>query len=154
MDLLGEDLAERATEHREVLAEDEHLATVDRAPAGDHAVGEGAGVLDAEAVGAVAGQHVELDERVGIEQQLDPLPRGELAPLVLALDRGRAPGVERLLPQLRELREPLLDRVRRGGGRRAFVTVERLGFRLVLDVVFLNCHGPARLPGRDSTPPV
>ena len=92
-------------------AEHEDLAAVDRAPAGDHAVGERTGVLDAEAVGAVAGEHVELDERAGIEQQVDALARGELAALVLALDRRRAPGVQRLLAQLGELREPLLDRV-------------------------------------------
>ena len=81
------------------------------APAGDDAVGERPGVLDAEPVGAVAGEHVELDERVGIEQELDPLTRGELAALVLALDRRRAAGVQRLLAQLGELLEPLLDRV-------------------------------------------
>ena len=90
MDLLGEHLAERAAEDGEVLAEDEHLAAVDRAPAGDDAVGERSGVLDAEAVGAVAGEHVELDERAGVEQEVDALAGGELAPLVLALDRGVA----------------------------------------------------------------
>ena len=90
VDLLGEHLAERAAEHGEVLAEEEHLAAVDRAPAGDDAVGERPGVLDAEAVGAVAGEHVELDERVGVEQQVDALARGELPALVLALDRGVA----------------------------------------------------------------
>ena len=111
VDLLGEHLAERAAEDREVLGEHEHLAAVDRAPAGDDAVGERPVVLDAEAVGPVAGEHVELDERVGVEQQLEALAGGELAPLVLALDRGRAPGVQRLFPQLGELLEPLLDRV-------------------------------------------
>ena len=147
MDLLGEDLAERAAEHGEVLAEDEHLAAVDRSPPGDHTVGERSGVLDPEAVRPVTGEHVELDEGAGVEQQIDPLARGELAPLVLALDRRRAPRVERLLPQGRELREPLLDRVRRRDRRRPLVAVERFGFRRVLDVVFLKCHGPARLSG-------
>ncbi|CAB4833436.1 unannotated protein [freshwater metagenome] len=41
VDLLGEHLAEGATEYGEVLAEDEHLAAVDGAPAGDHTVGIG-----------------------------------------------------------------------------------------------------------------
>ena len=112
VDLLGEHLAERAAEHGEVLAEHEHLATVDRSPTGDDAVGERPGVLDAEPVGAVAGEHVELDERARVEQQLDALAGGELAPLVLALDRGRAPGVQRLLAQVGELDESLLDRMR------------------------------------------
>ena len=49
-----------------------------------------------EAVRPVAGEHVELDERARVEQVLEPLPRGELAPLVLALDRRLAPRVARL----------------------------------------------------------
>ena len=67
--------------------EHEHLAAVDRAPAGDDTVGERPVVLDAEAVRAVAGEHVELDERAGVEQQVDALAGGELAALVLAPDR-------------------------------------------------------------------
>jgi hypothetical protein len=63
VDLLGVHLAERPTEEREVLGEDEHLAAVHRPPTGHDAVGERTVVLDAEAVGAVAGEHVELDER-------------------------------------------------------------------------------------------
>ena len=78
----------------------------------------GAVVLDAEPVGAVTGEHVELDERTGVEQQLEPLAGGELAPLVLALDRLRAAGVQRLLAQLVELLEALLDRVRDRRNRR------------------------------------
>src|SRR3546814_20880589 len=69
VDLLGEHLAEGAAEHSEVLAEYEHLAAVDRAPAGDHAVGVGA-LLQTAVVGAVAGEHVELVERPGVEQEL------------------------------------------------------------------------------------
>ena len=140
MDLLGEHLAERAAEHREVLGEHEDLATVDRAPAGDDAVGERAGVLDAEAVGPVAGEHVELDEGAGVEQQLDALAGGELAALVLALDGRGAPRVERLLAQRLELGEPLFDRVRGRDCGRALVAVERFGFGLVLNVVFGGRH--------------
>ena len=43
VDLLGEHLAQRAAEDGEVLAEHEHLAAVDGAPAGDDAVGERGG---------------------------------------------------------------------------------------------------------------
>ena len=93
VDLLGVHLAERAAEDREVLAEDEDLATVDRAPARDHAVGERPVVLDAEAVRAVAGQHVELDERAGVEQQLEALPGGELARSCWRRTDASLPGV-------------------------------------------------------------
>ena len=86
VDLLGEHLAERAAEDGEVLREDEDLPTVDRAPAGDDTIGERAGLLDAEAVRAMTGEHVELDERAGIEQFLESLACGELAPRVLTID--------------------------------------------------------------------
>ena len=112
VDLLGVHLTERAAEDREVLAEDEDLAAVDRAPAGDDAVGERTVVLDAEAVRAVAGEHVELDERARVEQQVDALAGGELAPLVLAPDRRLAARRARLFLQLRQLLEALGDRVR------------------------------------------
>ena len=112
MDLLGEHLAERAAEDREVLREHEHLAAVDLAPTGDDTVGERPVLLDAEPVRAVAGEHVELDERAGVEQQVDALAGGELAPLVLAPDRRLGTGVQRLFLQLAELLEALRDRVR------------------------------------------
>ena len=56
------------------------------------------------------------------------------------------PGVERLLPQLRELLEALLDRVRhrRDGRPRAVVAVQRLGFGLRLDLGLVERHA-ARL---------
>src|SRR4029079_10239371 len=79
VDLLGVDLAQRAAEDREVLREYEPLAAVDRPPAGDDTVGQRTVLFDAEAVGAVARKHVELDEGVGVEEQLDPLARGGLA---------------------------------------------------------------------------
>ena len=116
MDLLGEHLAERATEHGEVLGEQEHLAAVDRAPPGDHTIGERAVLLDAETVGPVAGQHVELDERVGVEQLLDAFPGRELAAGVLALHGRRVARMLRLVAQLQQLIDALLDRVRTGCG--------------------------------------
>ena len=120
VDLLGEHLAERAAEDGEVLGEDEDLAAVDRAPAGDDAVGERPGVLDAEAVGPVAGEHVELDEGVRVEEQVEPLAGGELAPLVLALrPRPGCPACSASSRSSRELLETLLDRVRDRGDRAA-----------------------------------
>ena len=110
MDLLGEHLAEGAAEHGEVLAEDEDLAAVDRAPAGDDAVGVGP-LEQAAVVGPVAGEHVELVERALVEQELDALAGEHLALGVLALDRPLRPGVERLLLALGQLGQPLAHRV-------------------------------------------
>ena len=79
-------LAERAAEHGEILAEGEDEAAIDQAVAGDHAVARDLLLLHAEIVAAVLDEHVPLLEGAGIEQQLQPLARGELALLVLLLD--------------------------------------------------------------------
>src|SRR5262249_34889979 len=103
--------------------EHEHLAAVDRAPTGHDAVGERSVGLDAEAVRAVPGEHVELDERARVEQLLQPLTREQLAPFVLALDRAGTAGLERLLTQFLELVETLFDGMSDGRyrlGRAAF----------------------------------
>ena len=116
MNLLGEDFTERAAEQREVLREEENLAAVDGAPAGDHTVGQRARVLDPEAVRAVAGQHVEFVERARVHEQVDAFTSRELAARVLALDRLGSPGVQRLLSPLGELRDVFLYRMRDGCG--------------------------------------
>jgi hypothetical protein len=141
VDLLGVHLAQRAAEQREVLREDEHLPTADRAPPGHDTVGQRAVLLDAEPVGAMAGEHVELDEGPGVEEQLEPLAREQLAPLVLPLDRRRAPGVDCLLAQLVELLEALLDGVRDrrdGRARPAFA----------LDLGIFDGHSPPLAPSQ------
>ncbi len=56
-------------------------------------------------MGPVAGQHVELLEGALVEQVLDPLPGGELALGVVALDRPRASGVQRLVLALGQVGE-------------------------------------------------
>ena len=66
--------------------------------------------------------------------------------LVLALDRRRRAGVERLLAQLGELLEPLLDRVRRRRRGRSLVAVERLGLGGRLQL-FLFCGHRAEAIG-------
>ena len=86
-DLLAVHLAERAAEHRGVLAEHRDRPAVDGAGAGDHAVAERAPLLHAEVGGAVPGQGVELDERARVEQHLQPLAGGVAALGVLALGR-------------------------------------------------------------------
>ena len=62
-----------------------------------------------ELVGAVAHERVELLERAGVEQLLDPLAGGHLALRVLLGDRVLGRGVGRLEAQLLELRELLLE---------------------------------------------
>ena len=111
-DLLGEDLAEAAAEHGEVLAEHADPAAVDRAVAGDDAVAPGAVVLEAEPVGAVTGEHVQLGERSRVEQQVDPLAGGQLAAGVLARDRILASRAEGLFAQLPQPLALFLDRHR------------------------------------------
>ena len=77
---------QRAAEDGEVLAEDEHQAAVDHAVAGDHAVARDLVVGHAEVGAAVLDEHVPLFEGAVVEQQLDPLARGELALVVLRVD--------------------------------------------------------------------
>ena len=112
VDLLGEHLAEGATEHREVLAEHEHLAAVDGAPAGDDTVA--VGVLGQRVTGPVAGQHVQLVERALVQQVLDALAGQHLAPLVLAVDRPLRPGRERLFAASCQVLDPFPDGVFHG----------------------------------------
>ena len=104
-DLLAVDLAEAAAEHRHVLAEDAHVAAVDGAVAGDHAVAERTLLAQPEVGAAVPGQRVELDERPLVEQGIDALARGQLALGVHLVDRGLADRVQRLLGPLAQFGE-------------------------------------------------
>ena len=88
--------------------EDEDRAAVDRAVAGDDGVAPGPVLLHLEVVGAVADEGVELLERAGVEQLLDPLAGGQLALRVLLLDRLLGGRVDRLLAQLAQVGELLL----------------------------------------------
>ncbi len=82
-DLFRVRLGQRSAEDREVLAEHEDEPPVDLAVAGDHAVPEERGL----GVGvAIRDECVELHERSGVEQQLQPLSRGELSALMLLVD--------------------------------------------------------------------
>ena len=97
-DLLAVDLAERAAEHREVLAEHADRPAVDGPVAGDDAVPVRPVGRHVEVVRAVPGELVELGERPRIEQPVDPFPGRHLAPRVLPLDRALRSGVDRLVP--------------------------------------------------------
>jgi hypothetical protein len=75
-----------AAEHGEVLAEGEGQAAVDHAVAGDDAVARDLLVGHAEVGTAVLDEHVPFLEGAFVEQQFEPLARGELALLVLRVD--------------------------------------------------------------------
>ena len=85
-DLLRVGFRQRAAEHGKILGEDKGLAAVDGAPAGDDAVARHLCLFHAEFDRAVLDEHVEFLERALVEQQLDALPRGQLAAGVLRLD--------------------------------------------------------------------
>jgi hypothetical protein len=88
-DLLRVRLGQRAAEDGEVLGEDEDRAAVDGAPAGHDAVARDLLPGHAEVRRPVLDEHVELLERAVVEEEVDALPRGQLAALVLRLDAPR-----------------------------------------------------------------
>ena len=101
-------LAHGAAEHGEVLREAVHHAAVHRAPAGHHAVAGDALLAHAEVGAAVRHERADLDERAGVEQQLEPLAGGQPA---LGVDLGDAFGAaagERLLATAPQFGESLL----------------------------------------------
>ena len=108
-------LRERAAEHGEILGEDEHGAAVHRAPAGDHAVAGDLRFLHAEIARTVLDEHVELLERVAVQQELDALARGELAALVLRLDALLAAAAARIGAALVEPLHDVLHAALRSG---------------------------------------
>ena len=86
-DLLGMGFGERAAENREILREDEDLAPVDRAPAGDDTVaGDLLGLVHPEIDAAMLHEHVEFLEAAVVQQQFKAFARGQLALGVLRLD--------------------------------------------------------------------
>src|SRR5262249_25390423 len=68
------------------LATGNTVASVDRPPAGDHAVTGDPALLHAEISRAMLDEHVELPERALVHQQFEPLARRQLAALVLSVD--------------------------------------------------------------------
>jgi hypothetical protein len=85
-DLFGVGLRQGAAEHREILAEDEHHAPVDRAVTGDDAVAEHLFALHAEVGAAVLDELVPFLEAALVQQQLQALARGQFAAVVLGVD--------------------------------------------------------------------
>ncbi len=75
--------------------------------AGDHAVAERLAALHAEGRGSVDREGIQLDERPGVDQRLDPLASRQLAAGVLLLSRLRV-GRARLLAAAAQLFDTLL----------------------------------------------
>src|SRR5262249_4885158 len=85
-DFLRVRLRERAAEDGKILGEGEHGTSVDRAPAGDHALTGAPALPHAETSRAVLDEHADPLERPLTNQQFEPLARRQLAALVLCID--------------------------------------------------------------------
>ena len=109
--LLGMRFGQRAAEHGEILGEDEDRPAVDRAPAGDDAVAGDPRLLHAEIGGAVLHEHVELLEGALVEQDLEPLARGQLRFRMLRGDALLAAAEPRRGPPDLELLKDMLHRL-------------------------------------------
>jgi hypothetical protein len=97
--------AQRSAEHREVLSEDEDAPPVHGAVARHDAVAEHLLLLHAEVGTAMGDEAIDLDEAARVEQQVEPLARGELAGRVLLLDTNFAAALEGLGVERLELRD-------------------------------------------------
>ncbi len=88
LDLLHPGVAEAAAEDGEVAGEDRDRPAVDLAGRRDQAVGGRQGRVDRGDVGGHQGAHLERGALV--EEQVDPLARGQLAGVVLTPNRLRS----------------------------------------------------------------
>src|SRR2546427_48698 len=95
-DLLGVGFREGSAEHGEVLGKDVDEPPLDPAPSRHHPVAEHLLVGEAEIGRAMRDEAVELDERAGIEQHVEPLARRHLAFIVLSFDAVRTAALLRL----------------------------------------------------------
>src|SRR5262249_53016940 len=155
-DLLPVDLAERAAEHGEVLAEDADRPAVDRAVPGDHAIAIRAVRGHPEVRGAVPGQLVQLGERARVQQPLDPLAGGHLALGVLALDRAQRT-VLRLVPAPLQVSDLARRGVQVHGGPAFLGSLRLVRYGFVLSGRIAEhapqVNGSGRLPGFEEDEP-
>ena len=87
-DFLGVVLGQRAAEHGEILAVDEHEAAVDGALASDDAIARNLVLFHAEIGAAMLHEHVVFLEGIRIEQDFQALARGQLAFFMLGTNAG------------------------------------------------------------------
>ena len=103
-------LRQRATEDREVLAVHGDRPIGDPSVARHDAVTEEALLPDAELGGPMRDECIELDEASGVEEQVEPLARGQLAALVLLFDALFAAAQHRLGTHAAQPFGPFVDR--------------------------------------------
>ena len=94
-DLGGVGLRQRPAEHGEVLREGVDETTIDAAAAGDDTVTRHDLILHPEVAAPMGYELVHLVEGTGVEEQIDPLPRGELPGGVLAGEALLTPTTQR-----------------------------------------------------------
>src|SRR5262249_16832874 len=102
----------RAGHHGEVIGGDAAVATVDVAPAGDHAVGRRLLALHRPLGEVRTAVDPHLDEAALVDEQVDALAGGQLAALVLLGDLLLAAPELRLLAPLVQLLGQLAQRCR------------------------------------------
>ncbi len=85
-DLLRVDFAQRAADDGEILRIDVYEPTVDRPPAGDHAVAERTLAIHAEVACAVGDEGIDLVKAARIAQDIETLARCVAPALMLAAD--------------------------------------------------------------------
>ena len=101
--------AAKVSEYREVLRENVHLPSVDRAAPGHDAVAEVGFLAEPEVVAAVRDEHVEFLERALVEQHFDALPGGFLAFLMLRVDAFLSAAQLGLLADLHQFLDLVLN---------------------------------------------
>ena len=106
-DLLRMGFRKRAAKHGKILRIDINHAPIDRAPAGHHAITRRAVAVHAEFGRTVGDEHIEFLETVVVQQQFQPLTRGQLAACVLGVDAflpaaqpGRLPALFQLVQNI------------------------------------------------------
>ncbi len=74
------------TEHGKILRKDENPPTIDQPMAGDNAIAADFLILHPEIGAVMFDKHVPFFKRAWIQQQIQPLPRGQLSLAVLGFN--------------------------------------------------------------------
>lgn len=77
---------QRASEHGEVLAEDEHSLAVDLATAGDNRISRIGLIFHAKITAGVLSEHVIFQKGAWIAEHFNALPSGQFALFVLGIN--------------------------------------------------------------------
>jgi hypothetical protein len=107
VNLLGGRFAEAPAKDAEILAVHADPSPLYRPMACNDTVGVRARSLEAELVGAMSDEHVQLGEGSRVKQALDAFPSSHLSPGMLACDRLDWAGLQRLLLPICQLGDTL-----------------------------------------------